>query len=427
MNPFCPNGAIAPGMFAGRGEEIEAIERSLLQAQGGNPVNLLITGERGIGKTSLLQYAEVVAEGHIPVDDKAVKFLIGSVSLTSKTTRTTLIKLIEREIARKLADSEKARKFLTTTWDFVQRLEVGGVKITQTQQDQDDELVLDDFAWALSQTAKRITTSGQDTFNCNYDGVLILIDEADNAPVSVGLGEFLKIVQEKLQKNNVRNVFFILAGLPSVRNVLKGSHESSLRLFEDHTLDILEDEEVKYVIKRCLDSSFDRCGIRTTITGEAQTELIRLADGYPHFIQQFGYSAFEADTDNCIELDDVLKGAFGIKGALEQIGNRYYSDDFFTKIKSDSYRSVLRVMAEDMDSWVTRAKIKAKFKGTDATLTNALKVLSDREIIEKDVSRQGYYRLRQKGFAWWIRLLSDNQEQQKRNPRKAVAKKLLRS
>jgi Cdc6-like AAA superfamily ATPase len=112
VNPFCPNGAIAPGMFAGRLTEIEAIETSLIQAKGENSVNLLITGERGIGKTSLLQYAEVVAEGRLPVGPTLFRFLISSVSLTSRMTRKTLIKLIEREIGRKLSTSEKARSFL---------------------------------------------------------------------------------------------------------------------------------------------------------------------------------------------------------------------------------------------------------------------------------------------------------------------------
>jgi hypothetical protein len=418
INPFCPNGAIAPGMFAGRFEEIKAIETSLIQAKGGNPVNLLITGERGIGKTSLLQYAEVVAEGHLSVESVSFKFLISSVSLTSRMTRKTLIKLIEREVARKLSTTEKARSFIQNTWSFVKRIEVSGTKISTAEQEQEDELMLDDFAWAILQTAKRITADEQDTFSAAYDGIVILVDEADNAPAAIGLGEFLKTVQEKLQKGGVRSVFFILAGLPNVRDVLKDSHESSLRLFEDHALGRLEADEVEYVIKRCLDSSFEKCGRKTTIDDEAKAELVRLADGYPHFIQQFGYSAFNADEDGHIDMSDVIRGAFGNGGALELIGSRYYSDDFFNKIKSDSYRSVLRVMAEDMDSWVSRQNIKRKFDGADTTLTNALKVLSDRGIIERDQTRQGYYRLKQKGFAWWILLLADKQEQKRRATKK---------
>jgi len=67
-NPFQPNTMVAPGMFVGRLEEIDAIEQSLFQAKNGNPQHFLIEGERGIGKSSLLLlisgYAEGVVESH---------------------------------------------------------------------------------------------------------------------------------------------------------------------------------------------------------------------------------------------------------------------------------------------------------------------------------------------------------------------------
>jgi len=43
-------------MFVGRLPQVEALEEALLQTRTGRPKNFMITGERGIGKTSLLQY-----------------------------------------------------------------------------------------------------------------------------------------------------------------------------------------------------------------------------------------------------------------------------------------------------------------------------------------------------------------------------------
>jgi hypothetical protein len=64
-------------------------------------------------------------------------------------------------------------------------------------------------------------------------------------------------------------------------------------------------------------------------------------------------------------------------------------------------------MADDLDAWVTRAKIKAKFKGKDSTLNNAIKALRDRHIILPKEGEKGIYRLQHKGFALWIKLYAD--------------------
>jgi hypothetical protein len=144
-----------------------------------------------------------------------------------------------------------------------------------------------------------------------------------------------------------------------------------------------------------------------SVTEEARDLLVTLAEGYPHFIQQFGYSAFAIDKDRVIDKSDVESSAFGFRGALDLIGDRYYRNDFYSKIQKDSYRQVLRIMAEDLDGWVPKAKIKAKFKGKETTLNNALKALRDRHIVLSLEGEKGIYRLQHKGFALWIKLFGD--------------------
>lgn len=65
VNPFRPNSPVNPGMFVGRIDELNRLESHLVQARAGNPSNFMITGERGIGKSSLLNYFKWVAEGQI--------------------------------------------------------------------------------------------------------------------------------------------------------------------------------------------------------------------------------------------------------------------------------------------------------------------------------------------------------------------------
>lgn len=198
-----------------------------------------------------------------------------------------------------------------------------------------------------------------------------------------------------------------LAGLPELRSKLHESHPSSLRIFEELQLERLSNEEVGNIIDICLESANDANADKTSISTSAKQSLIGFSEGYPHFIQQFGYSVFAADTNGIIEDDDVIQGVFAPKGALESIGNRYYRNNFYNKIQKDSYRKVLRIMADDLDGWVSRAKIRDKFKGNNAILNNAIKALRDRHIILSKEGEKGMYRLQHRGFALWIKFYAD--------------------
>lgn len=56
INPFKPNSPVPIGMFAGRVDELLLLEGGLHQARHGEPANFLVTGDRGIGKSSLLLF-----------------------------------------------------------------------------------------------------------------------------------------------------------------------------------------------------------------------------------------------------------------------------------------------------------------------------------------------------------------------------------
>jgi DNA-binding IscR family transcriptional regulator len=78
-------------------------------------------------------------------------------------------------------------------------------------------------------------------------------------------------------------------------------------------------------------------------------------------------------------------------------------------------------MADDLDGWVSRAKIGSKFKGKPSTLNNAIKALRDRHVIWSKEGEKGVYRLQHKGFALWIKLyaapdVTERMSQQQQTP-----------
>ncbi len=409
-NPFRPNSPVNPGMFVGRIQEIERLEQALVQTKSGEPAHFMITGERGIGKTSLLLYLKALAKGDILFNSLSFNFLILDLDVDTYSTQLGLINRIKMHLDKQLGESEPARIFLKDAWSFLQRVRIMNSGIDNKPNTASDEVILDEFALTLAQVCKRtcgLVSDSESPFSAKYDGILLIIDEADNCSPQLQLGSFLKLLTERLQRNDCTNMLVSLAGMPELRTKMHESHPSSLRIFEDVQLGRLTNTEVDRVISICLESANKQNDEKILITDEAKQILVNYSEGYPHFIQQFGYSAFAADTDGTIDKNDVERSAFGSRGALELIGDRYYRNDFYNRIQQDSYRQVLRIMAEDLDGWVTRAKIKSQFKGKDSTLNNALKALRDRHIILSQEGKKGIYRLQHKGFALWIKLFAD--------------------
>ena len=392
FNLFVPNGIAYPGMFIGRSDEISLIEQALFQTKNGNPQHLLLTGERGIGKSSLLYFADLVARGELDSIDIKFNFLTISTDLAGIVSQVGIIRQVARELRSKLrthaALQDKAKKL----WEFLSNWEVLGVKYHGREAELDPDELLDELVRIIGDVIE------QDAF----DGVVILLDEADHPPVSAHLGEFVKIFTERLAKRGQSRALLILAGQSAIVGRLRESHASSLRVFQIIEMRPLEPSERKDVVQRGLSMANEKNEVKTEIEEAALALIASLSEGYPHFVQQFSFSAFQTDTDNLIEENDVQDGAFSENGAIIQLGTKYFSEMYFSKIASPDYRKVLDYMADHGDSWVSRKEIVDSCGVVRTNVDNALTALKERGIILSDEARRGFYRLPTKSFSTWI-------------------------
>jgi hypothetical protein len=401
-NPFRPNGIITTGMFYGRLEEAEAIEQSLHQTKNGNPKHFLLEGERGIGKSSLMFWASVAAT-QLERSDKGFNFLVVNIELGTTTTYLDLIRKIGIELRSQLRSNADIRTWGKSAWDFLSNWKVLGVEYTGRERELNIADAIDEIASTIS-----IFLSEQ---MCSFEGVLILIDEADKPDShQANLGEFVKLFTERLTKLRCDRVCIGLAGLPILLQKLKEGHESSLRIFETFNLKSLSDRESRVVIERGIIEANEKNELKTTIDDDALEKIVHLAEGYPHFIQQFGYSSFEQDDDYVITSEDVVSGAYKENGALDQLGRKYFSDMYFDKISSPDYRKVLDAMADSSDAWIQRKTITTKSGVKDTQITNALNALKSRRIILANPERPGEYRLPTRSFAVWIKAIGEKRD-----------------
>lgn len=403
LNPFKPNHPIYQGLFAGRVEEIKKIDKALFQTRNENPTNILFIGERGIGKTSLLLLTKFMSQGVFSWSNEKYDFLPIHLVINSKTTLPDFAIKFHNALKRELLRINNTKKILETCWDFIKRLEIAGFKINETQE-VNNEVLIDDFMYSLTETVRSLTEKG-DSKN-SKDGIVVIIDEVDTASKELDLGTFLKTLTETLTFEGCNKILFVLAGLPQATDRLRESHESSLRLFEEFEMKPLSHEDVKYVINSALTeiNKSEQESDKLSISDDAMLSFYTYSEGYPHFLQQIGYSTIANCESNMVDGELVQKSMFERGGALELIGNRYYVDLYYNKINSDLYRQILSIMAEKWNEWISKEEIRKGFSGSGTNLANGIKALRDRNIILTKRGQRGLYRLQWMSFAFWIKI-----------------------
>lgn len=395
FNPFKPGSIVHPGMFAGRITEINEIENLLFQTKNGNSSSFLIHGERGIGKSSLLYYIDAVARGRIsPNDGPNFNFMVISVSLEPHDTYKDIIYKIAIEYERELKKNEKVKAVLNDVWEFITNWEIMGVKYEKIKEELDAEVMLDELTEKIISLLEKT--------NNTLDGLYLFIDEADKPSINPNLGVLSKYMTERIQKKGIQNFGIGIIGISSVIEKIKESHESALRVFTYYNLEPLSPQERKMVIELGLDEAKEKNGKETTIDDDAKDIISKFSEGYPHFLQQYAYSAFDVDTDDKIDQTDVFKGLIAENGALHQLGVRYFDNVYFKEIYSEDYRKILQVMAAHDAEYISKKNIVTQTGLKDYTVQNAITAFTKKGILTLKPGSRGMYKLISNSFKVWI-------------------------
>ena len=359
-------------------------------------MHFLVEGERGLGKSSLFLRIADQASGKAPLEDGSfVNFIVLNLELDANQSFFDILKMLAAEFKRAIAERDKIKTLAASTWDFLNKWEILGVRYHKI-----DESFVQPY-----EVLNDLVVSFEKILNLTngiVDGILILFDEADRPNEKASLGELVKLLTEKLTKKGCNQVLLGLTGQPGLISKLKASHESSSRIFTIFDLKQLSQKDNFSVVESGLIIANKINKTHVSIEAEALDLISQLSEGYPHFLQEFSYKAFEADTDYIIDVMDVKEGAFGSDGALSQLGHKFFNEMYFNQIGSDDYRKVLAAMARYSDNWVNRTMIKSEIDIKDTTLNNALQALKSRNIIVPNPGQSGEFKLPTKSFAAWI-------------------------
>lgn len=293
-NPFTPSAGAQPPELAGRGPILAEAELLLARLASGRPhPSMILTGLRGVGKTVLLRTVEQVARarGTIPI----------RIETTEEGNLPELLALRLRpvllELDRAAGLKDAARRALGVLRSFVHvRFQFGGLEgdinadpIPGVADSGNLDSDLTDLFAAVGAAAReRGATVG------------IFLDELQYARKSEL--QALVVAMHQMQQDS-QPVALIAAGLPSLRGALGRAKSYTERLFQYPMVGSLSEVDAYHAVRDPLDKA------DVAIDPEALSEMFRLTEGYPFFLQTWASFTWNSSASSPITFGDVQRSS----------------------------------------------------------------------------------------------------------------------
>ena len=375
VDPFTPNRPIDdPDRFFGRAEPVNEMIDSLYQIKNGNPKHTIVTGDRGVGKSSLLTQVHLTAGGNNSLTDK----LKVDRGVDQFRFVTVWHDVDATQNAFDLAYAVLG-KFETAFRKFISgiNLEIDVAGFGKLGRDKQNPMnmtqLIDEFVQRIKRVAEEAAKNGK-------DGVLIFIDELDRIKPDSMISSFFKLASERLARDGVKNVGFICAGITGAVQKLEEEHASILRTFRDVPLPRFEKEEAAQILLDGFEKAKHSCTM-PNLAGRAHDVTV----GLPEPIHLLGSEMLSVDTDGELSEEDFENA---IKKIVTDVRKNKLAS-LLKKAGGGKYQKIVEAMAS-YDKKIVPLDFIAKSIGQEQSqFSTNMATLVDREIIFKPAT--GYY------------------------------------
>ncbi len=292
-NPFSPGAGSPPPELAGRDPIISEARVALgrVIARRSSQSQILL-GLRGTGKTVLLNKIEGIAE--------KANYLTSFVEAPEARSLAELLYPQMKQVLRKLSNVEAARAAVNSALsglrNFASVFKVAageveiGVEPTPGSADSGDlELDLTEMFELIGQAAR---DAGRGW--ALLEDEIHYLSERDLAAIIVAVH---RVSQKSLP------ILVVATGFPQIAGLAGDAKSYAERLFAFPAIGDLEKDAAIEAIR----NPVERQGSR--IDDEALEEMIAKTDGYPFFLQEWGYQAWNAATESPITLEDTIRAS----------------------------------------------------------------------------------------------------------------------
>lgn len=374
IDPFFPNRPVKdPNLFEGRIEQIDEIVDAVFQTKNQNPKHFIITGDRGIGKSSLLLQTKILSEGD---NSLAIRYNIDlgcdSFNFISSWTDVTDGQTLENLAKCLLTDLESTVKKIFSSLKF--SIDLGG--FIQIEKEGDKTKSITDI---VNEFVKNLKTIYENVQKEKKDGIIIFIDELDRVSIESGVSTFFKLVTEKLNRENVNNVIFAASGITGAIQKLGSEHASIERTFRDIPLPLFNKHETQEILV----NGFNKVGF--SYDEEIPLLTYKLASGFPEPIHIIGSEILSVSDDNHLCKNDFEKAK--VKVVTDVRKNKLQS--ILSSAGYGKYQAILEAMAKYDSVNVPLDYISKEIKAKQNEFSSNIGTLIDKNIIRR-VDRSVY-------------------------------------
>ena len=325
-NPYAPGAGTPPPELAGRDTLLDNARSAVKRSKSGRVArSFIVVGLRGVGKTVLLNEVQAIADAEYAITDCIE---VGNNDSFSKliipTLRSILLKL-----DRASGVNGYVKKGLRVLKSFIGTVKLN-VHDSEVSLDIDAESGIADSGVLSKDLADTFVAVGESAKSCQTS-IVILVDEIHNLP----LNEIEALIMA-IHRTNQKGLPFLVigAGLPSLVRFSGNAKTYAERLFEYPEIGQLDSTEARRaLIMPAIQENVE-------FEENAISEVISQTQGYPYFLQEWGYQAWNTAQSSPITLFDINKSNPLVLDRLEQnfFGSRY-------ERVSDAQKQYLKAMA----------------------------------------------------------------------------------
>lgn len=326
-NPFSPGAGSPPPELVGRDPILEQARVLLGRVIAKrSEKSMLLTGLRGVGKTVLLNdisrlavtmgYRAIEVEAH---EDKSLPALL------VPSIRTLLY-----DLDRVAGAGQKVRHALGVLRSFISAIKVSIDDVTYGLDIEPQKGAADSGDLDIDLPALFVAVG--EAAEERKSGVALLIDEIQYLSQRE-LGALI-MAMHRVQQRQLP-VVLVAAGLPILPGLAGESKSYAERLFSFPEVGALSRTDAA----RALHDPAAEKGVE--ITESALAEMVKLTEGYPYFLQEWGYQAWNLASGSPIDLSTVHQATAKVTVRLDQNFFRVRFDRL-----TPSEKNFLRAMAE---------------------------------------------------------------------------------
>ena len=337
MSPFYPGQPVPVELFIGRQEEISRIDRALSQVALGKPGAVYITGEYGIGKSSLAGFVKYRAEKEHKVF--GIHVLLGG-ARTIEDVATKTVEVLLRSGGYEPTWTEAVKNALAK---YVGKQDLFGFSVNLESLHADGPTLSHGFLPLLNGLFERTKKQGA-------KGILLILDEINGITADPKFSHFIKgLVDENALSRPSLPLLIMLCGVDDRRRDMIRHHPPIERIFDIAEIRPMDDSEMGSFFTRSFESQ------QISIDADALGVLKHYSAGYPKVMHIIGDAAFWIDKDDHIDGNDALSA---VLTAAEDVGRKFVDQQVLSELRSLDYRSILSKLAKkDFDLSFQKAQI----------------------------------------------------------------------